>query len=259
MIFAPLVLLSTVAAVAFSALGVWLGRRALLQRLGRGHHEVLVALFQTGGTLHAVFLAFLVVAVWQSYDAARSNVAEEASLLTTLYRTSVAMDPRAGAGLRKLLRDYVQAVVQREWTVQADTGGASPEARAAGLAMYRLFGREDPAVRQNDSAVNGAALALMSQIQSDRNRRTLAAQQSLPSTIWLAAIGSGAIVLAMSFFLVMEQARPQVIATSMMASTIGLLLCITFVLSRPFAGPMALGPAPFVHSLEVFDAVDATR
>ncbi|MBV8616992.1 MAG: DUF4239 domain-containing protein, partial [Acetobacteraceae bacterium] len=146
-----------------------------------------------------------------------------------------------------------------EWTIQADTGGASPEARAAGLAMYRLFGQEDPAVRQNDSAVNGAALALLSQIQSDRNRRTLAAQQSLPSTIWLAAIGSGVIVLAMSFFLVMEQARPQVIATSMMASTIGLLLCITFVLSRPFAGPMALGPAPFVHSLEVFDAVDATR
>jgi hypothetical protein len=48
------------------------------------------------------------------------------------------------------------------------------------------------------------------------------------------------------------------ILTSIIASTIALLLCITFVLSRPFSGPMALQPEPFRHSLEVFDAVDST-
>ncbi len=252
-----LICLATVAATAFSVSGVWLGRRLLRERVAGGHHEVLGALFQTGGTLHAVFLAFLVVAVWQSYDAARANVADEASALATLYRATAAMEPEMGKALRRLVRDYVDAVIRDEWAVQAESGGVAPGARAAGLAMYRLFGREDQAVKERDAAIDGAALAIISQIQSDRNKRTLEAGGSLPVIIWFAAIGSGAVVLSMSFFLLMERAAPQMIVTSIMASTIALLLCITFVLSRPFVGPMALQPVPFAHSLEVFDSVDA--
>ena len=75
---------------------------------------------------HAVFLAFLTVAVWQSYDAARANVAEEASALATLYRASTGMDLRAGTELRRLLRAYTGAVIEDEWAIQAETEGASP-------------------------------------------------------------------------------------------------------------------------------------
>jgi Protein of unknown function (DUF4239) len=253
----PLLFSATVAATAFAIAGVWAGRRLLRSRVADGHHEVLGALFQTGGTLHAVFLAFLVVAVWQSYDAARANVAEEASALATLYRASAAMEPARAKALRKLIRDYVQAVVEKEWTVQAETGAVSTEARAAGLAMYQLFGQEDLMARKNDAAIDGAALAIISQIQADRNKRTLQAGTSLPTVIWLAAIGSGAIILSMSFFLFMGEVAPQMIVTSIMASMIALLLSVTFVLSRPFAGPMALQSEPFQHSLQVFDSVDA--
>jgi hypothetical protein len=149
-------------------------------------------------------------------------------------------------------------VIQSEWVIQAETGNASPEARAASLAMYRLFGNEDPAVRQQDAAINAAVLEIISQIQSDRNKRTLEAQQSVPTIIWFAAIGSGTIVLSMSFLLLSEHVALQMIFTSVIATTIALLLCITFVLTRPFFGPMALQPEPFKHSLEVFDSVDAT-
>lgn len=254
-----LILVATAAASVFATGGVWLGRRVLRGRVARGHHEVLVALFQTCGTLHAVFVAFLVVAVWQSYDAARANVAEEASALATLYRMSTGMAPAMGQRLREALRHYVEAVVQDEWEIQAESGAASPRARAASLSLYRLFGEETPALRQDEAVIDSAALEIISQIQTDRNRRTLQAGASLPAIIWLAAIGSGAVVLSMSFFLLMEQAAPQMVVTSIMASTIALLLCITFVLSRPFDGPLALPPEPFQHSLQVFDSVDGTR
>jgi hypothetical protein len=251
-----LIALAVAAASAFAVVGVSIGRSFLRGRVAEGHHEVVVAIFQTGGTLHAVFLAFLVVAVWQSYDAARANVAEEASALATLYRMSAAMAPAMGKGLREIVRDYADAVIHDEWKIQAATGGASPKARAAGLALYRLFGEEAPALRQSESAIDGAALEIISQIQSDRNKRTLQAGQSLPAVIWFAAIGSGAIVLAMSVFLFMEQALPQMIVTSIMVSTIALLLCITYGLSRPFDGPLALPADSFAHSLQVFDSVD---
>lgn len=252
-----LIFIAAAAAIGFSIVGIRLGRRLLRGRVAPGHHEVLLAFLQTGGTLHAVFLAFLVVAVWQSYDAARANVADEASALATLYRASTGMEPNMGHELRKLIREYVDAVIRDEWTIQAETGGASSKARAVSLGMYRLFGREDPTIKQQGSAIDGAALQLISQIQYDRNKRTLEAGESLPAIIWFAAIGSAVIALSMSFLLFMDQAVPQMIVASMMAGMIALLLCITSVLSRPFVGPLALQPQPFVHSPEVFDSVDA--
>lgn len=257
MSFAGLVILVTIASALFACLGIWSGRQALGRRVGSGHHEVLGALLQTGGTLHAVLLAFLVVSVWQFYDSARANVADEASSITTLYRTTAAMHPDTGRPIRKLLRDYVGAVIDKEWPVQADHGGTSPDARKAGLAMYRVLGNEDAAVKQVWAAPDEAALSLLTQIQSDRNRRTLQATQSLPPIVWFAAIGSGLTVLSMSFLLIMERVRLQIFATTLMAITIGLLMCITLVLSRPFSGPMAIGPDAFVHCFDVFDAVDA--
>jgi hypothetical protein len=246
--------LAIAATVLFAIAGVWIGRRILRSLVAEGHHEVLGVLFSAGGTLHAVFLAFLVVAVWQSYDTARINVADEASALTTLYRASTAMEPGMGKALRARIRCYTQMVVREEWPVQAESGGTSAKARAAALAMYRLFGREDPVARRNDATVDGAVFALISQIHSDRNKRTLAAGTSLPSVIWIAAIGVGTLAVLMSFFLFMGQVGPQMVVTSIMACMIALLLCITFVLSQPFAGPMALKADPFSHSLEVFDA-----
>ena len=88
--------------------------------------------------------------------------------------------------------------------------------------------------------------------------RTLQAGESLPSIMWLASIGSGVLVLLLSFFLYMDRAWPQMVAVGVMAALFAMLLLITFVLSRPFVGPMALQPDAFEHSLTVFDAVDKT-
>lgn len=250
--------LAVVGAVVLAALGVMLARRLVHRHVAEGHNDVLVPIFLTAGTIYAVFLAFLVVAVWESYDAAHANVAEEASTLATLYRASTGMEPASGAQMRRLIRGYTEAVVKDEWSIQAATGGASPKARTAALGMYRLFGGLPAGVRQSDAAIDQAALQLVSQIQTDRNRRTLEAGESLPDIMWLASIGSGVVVLVLSLLLYMDRSWPQVLATSLMAGLFAMLLGVTFVLSRPFVGPMALQPDSFEHSLGVYDSVDKT-
>jgi hypothetical protein len=168
------------------------------------------------------------------------------------------MEHRSGDALRGLIRRYTIAVIDEEWRVQSATGGTSTAARADALGMYRIFGTLDPTVRASDAAIDDAVLSLLGQILADRNKRTLAASDALPPIMWVGAVGIGFVVIVMSFFLYMERRWPHLASAGVMASVIAMLLCITFVLSRPFAGPMALGPEPFQHSLEVYDAVDAT-
>jgi hypothetical protein len=169
----PLLLFSLAGTVIVTGVAVAFARRAMRTQVAEGHNDVLVPIFLTTGTIYAVFLAFLVVAVWESYDAAHANVAEEASSLATLYRESAGMDAGASSALRSLIKEYTEAVIQDEWRVQAATGGASPKAREAGLNMFRLFRQLPPAVRQGDAAVDEAALTLMTRVidwQRDADR-----------------------------------------------------------------------------------------
>jgi hypothetical protein len=104
--------------------------------------------------------------------------------------------------------------------------------------------------------VDAQFLVTKSTIVADRNRRLLEASDTIPWVMWLGAIGGGAIVMTMSFFIYMERAWPHMLMASLAASLIGLLLFIMIVLSRPFTGPLALGPEHFEQALAVMDDVD---
>src|SRR5580704_14668243 len=104
--------------IAFTILGVLIVRRILHRHVAEGHNDVIVPMFLTAGTIYAVFLAFLVVAVWETYDAAHDNIADEASALATLYRASAGMEKESGAQLRVLVREYTEAVISDEWRIQ---------------------------------------------------------------------------------------------------------------------------------------------
>lgn len=252
----PTLILLCLGAVALTILILATVRRAIHQHVAEGHNDVLVPIFLTAGTIYAVFLAFIVVAVWEGYGVARSNIADEASTITTIYRASTAMETKSAEELRHLLKEYTEAVVNDEWDIQAKTGGASEKARSAGLGMFRVFGAEQSAIRTSDAAINQTVLGLLTRVQTDRNLRTLQASESLSATIWIAVIFGGAVVIVMSAFLFMDRAWPHILMSTVLATLIVMLLAVTYLMSRPFVGPLALEPEPFEHSLSVFKSVD---
>jgi hypothetical protein len=252
-----LVLISA-AALAFSLLGLNVVRRLVRHGVGDGHNDVSAAIFGVGGTIYAVFLAFLVITIWAAHDNARMNMAEEASLLATLYRSSSAMEPQSRAQLRGLIREYTHAVIDDEWAIQASTGGASEKARAAGLNMFRVFGGVPAELRRDNIAVEELQLNLLAQIQADRNKRTLQAQEFLSPMIWVVALAEGVIVIVMSFFLYPDRDWPHVCMSTMLAAMIAMLVFVMFIFAQPFRGLLPLQPEPFAHSLNVYDSVDRT-
>jgi hypothetical protein len=249
-------LLVSAAGFAFTYAGVTLVRHVVRRGVGDGHNDVLAAIFGVGGTIYAVFLAFLVITIWADHDIAKNNVAEEASLLGTLYRASTGMEPASGARMRGLVRQYTHAVIDEEWAVQAQSGGTSEKAREAALNMFRLFGEIPPPIRQSDMSIEQTMLGLVAQMQADRNKRILQSEERISPLIWAVAIANGLLVIVMSFFLYPDRDWPHVVMSAMLAAMIGMLICTTWIFEQPFRGLLALRAHAFEHSLEVYDSVD---
>jgi len=247
-------LLVVVAPAVLTGTIVLLARRFLHEKVREGHNDVLVPLFLTAGTIYAVMLGFLVVVVWEAYGDAKENVALEASTLTTMYRQTNGMQADEIKAMREHIRAYTEAVVTKEWEIQAKTGGAAPEARRQIAEIYREYAHMAPDVA--NSSINREFLSQFSQVTAARNKRTLQAGEEVPWVLWFGLIGGATIVVAMSCMLYMDTGWPHMVMSGVLALMIGMLLFITIILSKPFQGALALEPGPFEHSLSVYKAVD---
>jgi nitrate reductase gamma subunit len=254
---ALLALLIVGGAVVYAVVGVLVCRRFTRRHVAEGHNDVLVPVFLTAGVIYAVLLGFMVVAVWETYNAAHENAAEEAALLVPMYRESELMAPEKGVEMRKHLHEYAETVIKNEWPMMAKgSGKASLENRRAVRDIIAVFGTLAPATDVK-RMVDEEFLRTLSLVNIDKNKRQLQASESMSWIMWLGAIGGGAIVVGMSFLLYMDRRWFQVVTVSIMSGLIGLLLFMMTVLSWPFVGPLALDPAPFEASLKAFDAIDA--
>lgn len=115
----------------FAVVGVMVSRKVLHGKVVEGHNDVCVPIFLNAGVLFAVLLGFMVVAVWESYDAAKATAATEAAALVPLYRATYALPKESGDVMRERAREYVEQVIKDEWPKQAATGAGSQMARRA--------------------------------------------------------------------------------------------------------------------------------
>jgi Protein of unknown function (DUF4239) len=253
-----LAVLMIVGPAAFAALGVVLCRKLLRGRIREGHNDVLVPIFLNAGVLFAVVLGFMVIAVWESYDAAKTTVAMEAATLVSLYRTTYGMPPETGDKLRVMARAYARAVIEDEWSTQAATGRGSSSARRAIGNMFRAFGDGtiSSEMKKDYPLICQAFMTAVTEVTAARNKRNIQAHESLPWAMWLAAIGGAFIVITMSCLIHMEIQWPHVLMAAAMAALIGLLLFTCQIMSHPFSGPLAISAESFENTLLVFQDVD---
>jgi hypothetical protein len=240
----------------FAVCALAIARRILRHRIAGSHNEVMISLYAGASVTYAVLLGFMVVVVWQAYDSAHRNLAEEAASLVSLYRLTYGMEAKEGAKMRALVRGYTSAVVVDEWPTFGRAEAGSNKTRKIVGDIDRLFATMDATDKAADAEVDAEILRTKSVVVSDRNLRLTEASDSIPWVIWLGAFGGGVIIVVMSCFINTEHAVPHFLMSGMMASLIGLLLFIVIALSQPFTGVLPLSPKHFQQALAVMDDVD---
>ena len=252
LLFALVILASAMLAIG----AILVANRVIPSSVGPEHNSTLSPFLTTVALVYGALLGFTVVVAWEQFSSAEVNVANEASTLATMYRQTVAMPAQEQQEIRVLLRKYTTAVQGPEWRKQEQNEGAgiSDIARTAITDMYRVLGRQDP--NAGPSAINGEFLGQLTVLASERNTRVLDAEPRIPWLLWFGLMFGGVLLVALSAFLRLDSTGGHIILSGAVALLLGLLLFVIYCLDHPFGAQVGITPAPFEHSLEVFDAVD---
>lgn len=227
-----------------SALGLLLAHRLLPHRLRTAHNDVSGFVLTIVGTIYAVLLAFIAVAVWQSFGQADSLVQTEANLVSDLYRDTVVFPQPVAAKLRNDLYVYAETVIQDEWPALA-TGTAD---QAAGWQLLDRFHTE---LVQNhaDSATVATEqtdmVRTLNLLYDARRGRFHSAAADLPDILWWTLIVGAAVLMAFTYLFGVPHLLMHVSMVSLLGALIGLVLVLIVSLSNPFRGQNHVSVAPF--------------
>jgi uncharacterized membrane protein YraQ (UPF0718 family) len=236
------------------AAGLLVSRRIIPAERVRGHNEAAGFIYATYGVIYAVLIAFVVIAVWETFAKAEEIVSEEASSLISLYRDTTAFPEAEQHALQESLRTYVQSVVDDEWLTMQH-GRPSPKTERA-LAAIWLHYREIDLETSMEVAIVAESFKQLNDVSEERTHRLVASRETLPTVFWPVLVVGGMLCVLFTYFFHTPNVRAHAVMSGMLAAMIAAALYLIVVFDRPFsgdAGVTSISSEAFHHALDVFD------
>lgn len=238
----------TGAAEIFSVGLMLIARRTYgLDRLSL-NNEVAGFKFAVVGVFYSVLLAFVVIAVWETYTATDGAVRDEAKAVVDLQLVIHALQLEGGAEISKGLIAYAEDVPAHEWPAMA-VGRGSPaismDLRKLSVAILAL----QPETHR-DLALYQDALRLLTEIADNRIERLESAKGSVPLILWVVLIIGGGITLGYPAFFASSNLAAQVLMTGSLAALVAMSLVLALAFDFPFTGDPHISFLPFEEALE---------
>jgi Protein of unknown function (DUF4239) len=232
--------------------GPYVTRRYVeLSRL-RTNNEVAGFKFATIGVLYAVLLAFAVVVVWEKFNQADSEVAQEAGAASTIYLLTRGIDEDHGAAIREATTEYLSAAIAKDWPAMAqDTD--SPDVTKALNDIYRAV-LKFHAYRPDEGIVIAEILRQVDSVSDARRERLVSADGVTPGVIWAVLFAGAIVTISFTFFFGTENIRAQALMTGALSVMIFAGLLTIVAIDHPFAGTVKVGPEALVAVLADFAA-----
>lgn len=230
-----------------SAAGLYFVRRRYTRGETITHNDVAGPIMGTVGTVLAVLLTFMVVTVWQEYDAAAQGADSEAAELSDLYRESFALPESIGRPVRAKVVDYMHVVVRDEWPLM-QSGLDSEDAQRIATQLVNTVQMYPPATYGQQNA-QADALTHAHNFLDARRERLFNNGEAVPGLVWAMMIFVAAITISFSYFFRVENIRAHLLMVLALAAVVGATFLMVAELDLPFRGPLQVPPHGFVHAL----------
>ena len=237
-----------VACVAFAIAATWAGRRAIQGRVRPGHNDVGGMILQIVGSVYAVLLALVVIALWEQRSAIEECTASEASFLTAMYRDVGGLPPEFSGPARAKIQEYTHAVIEVSYPALR-LGKPSEAGRVTYGEMFETIRSFEPKTSR-DQALWTEVLRELNQSSEARTKRLASVRGGLPAVFWVVLLISTGLTLALGGLLSMESARHHYTFMIAFAASTGVLLFLVLVLDRPFSGDFRVTPDAYEEALE---------
>src|SRR5512139_500866 len=234
-----------------SGLAVGLVRHIWPHPVFKENNELVGFTYSVYGMIYGVFLAFTIVVAWQRYADTEQHVMQEATILSDLWRDSLAFPPAFRDNIHKDLMEYAQSVVDDEWPAMAARGQAHPLTQAVYERLWALTYHIQPET-QNQDAFLSEFLARMNELGSARRLRILHSRMEIHGVLWLVLLIGAVPTMAYPLLFSNKHAWVQVGIVGSMMLIVMLGLLVTLSLQHPFSGETGIEPEAFQELLDSF-------
>lgn len=246
--------------VGLSIVLSWFGLRTVRRFVPidvlQSHHEVAGFMIGVLGAIYAVLLAFVVVALWNQYQEARSTVEREANQLSDLAHVTRGLsDQRERHRLTGMISAYTRSAIEDEWPRMAQ-GEPSERTQTALDQLWRAFLEIDPRTNR-ENALYSESLSILRDMSDSRRLRFFSSRNDLPLVIQFLLWGGGLITIAFTYFFGARSIRAQSLMTAGLTGIIAFNLFLVIVLDNPFHGFLRVSPEPLQEILKRIQSIES--
>jgi Protein of unknown function (DUF4239) len=241
--------------VAVSIAGLGLVRRLTSLSVRQEHNDVAGFIYAVVGISYAVLLAFLVIAVWERFEAARDAADHEGNELAGIYWLANTFPDSKRRQVQELARSYARVVIDEEWPMMADAQ-ASPHAWTL-MDQLRESIQSSEVSTPAEQVLYDQGLSRVHQLADARRLRLLDASTYVPTILWVILISGGVITVCFTYLFGLEKTWPHVLMVGALAVIVASALFTIYTLEYPFAGEARVTPDALEEDLQRFEGSQA--
>jgi hypothetical protein len=236
--------------VLVAVAGLVLVQRLVPPERRKEQNDVAGFIFAVLGVAYAVLLAFVVIAVWQDYETAQTDVESEAHELAGIYFLASRLPEPDQTRIRDLIRTYVRVVVEEEWPMM-ERGQTSPRADSLVRQLRSEIQEFDPHTK-GEQVLYESELTQSHDADAARRSRLLAVREGIPDLLWVVLVLGGVITVSFTYLFGLRSN----LAHALMVAALTLVICgILFTIgdfNNPFSGLVEIQPEAFKEVLSSF-------
>jgi hypothetical protein len=226
-----------------AVVGLVLVQRLVPPDLREEHNDVAGFIYAVLGVVYAVLLAFVVIAVWQDYKIAQTNVESEANELAGVYFLASQLPEPQRTRVQDLARIYARVVVEEEWPMM-EQGQTSPHADSLVRELRLELLQFDPR-NEGEQVLYERGLTQVHDVADARRLRLLQVREGIPDLLWVVLVGGGVITVCFTYLFGLKSN----VAHALMVAALTLVICgILFTIAEidyPFSGAVEIQPDAF--------------